>query len=63
MGKAMNVYATQAKEKARQQRQTNKALKRMLTRQKMTYAKTSAPNTQTDGTEPVKTGGPVQSSE
>ena len=39
----MKNCVTQAKERARQQKQTDKALKRILHRQKKTYAKTSAP--------------------
>jgi len=44
MGKIMSNYGTQAKEKARQQKQTDKALKRMLSRQKKAHIKMIPPN-------------------
>lgn len=43
MGRSMKNCVTQAKERARQQKQTDKALKRILHRQKKAYAKTSTP--------------------
>ena len=63
MGKSTNIYATQAREKSKQQRQTDKAAKRMLARQKKVYAKTSAPDTLADSAEPIKTSGLVQSAD
>ncbi len=61
MGKPMNNCATQAKEKARQQKQIDKASKRMFTRQKKTLAKTSAPNADSNPVEPIFTGRIVES--
>ena len=56
MGKPMNNCATQAKERARQQKQTDKATKRMLSRQKKTHAKTAAPNTESNPAKTVSAG-------
>ena len=55
MGKPINSSGTQAKERARQQKQSDKELKRMLTRQKTAYVKTCPPNIHTDITEPILT--------
>jgi len=63
MGKSMNIYATQAREKSKQQRQTDKAAKRMLVRQKKAYAKTSVPDTPADSAKLIKTSGLVQSAD
>lgn len=52
MGRPLNLSGTQAKERARQQKQAGKELKRMITRQKKTYAKTPAPNVHSDTAEP-----------
>jgi hypothetical protein len=53
MGKLMSNYGTQVKERARQQKQLDKASKRMFTRQKRAYAKTSAPNADLASAEPI----------
>ena len=41
MGKLLSNYGTQAKEKARQQKQIDKAAKRMLSRRKKAFIKKS----------------------
>jgi len=56
MGRPLNLSGTQAKEKARQQKQAGKELKRMMTRQKKTYAKTSAPDAHSDIAQPISAG-------
>jgi len=48
MGKLMSNYETQAKERAKQQKQLDKAAKRMFSRQKREHAKTSATNADAD---------------
>ena len=63
MGKPMNNSGTQAKERARQQKQADKELKRMLTRRKKTYAKTSAPNAPSDIAESILAGPIAQSAD
>lgn len=63
MGKSMTNCATQAKEKARQQRQTDKAAKRMLARRKKTYAKTSVPTAHSGLAKPVLTGDRIESAD
>jgi hypothetical protein len=63
MGKPMNSSGTQAKERARQQKQADKELKRMLTRRKKTYAKTSAPNVPSDIIESISAGPIIQSAD
>jgi len=63
MGKPMNSSGTQAKERARQQKQKDKELKRMLTRQKKTFAKMPAPNAQLDNAEPLLAGSFIQSTD
>lgn len=59
----MNSSGTQAKERARQQKQADKELKRMLTRRKKTYAKTSAPNVPSDIIESISAGPIIQSAD
>ncbi len=56
MGKLMSNFGTQAKERARQQKQTDKASKRMLARRQKAYEKTSAPKTGSETAEPIFTG-------
>jgi hypothetical protein len=63
MGKPMNSSGTQAKERARQQQQADKELKRMLTRRKKTYAKTSAPHASSDIIESISAGPIIQSAD
>jgi hypothetical protein len=63
MGKPMNGSGTQAKERATQQKQRDKELKRMLTRQKKAFAKTPAPNAHLDKAEPLLTGPVIQSAD
>ncbi|MBP1710907.1 MAG: hypothetical protein H6Q49_1109 [Deltaproteobacteria bacterium] len=63
MGKPMNGSGTQAKERARQQKQRDKELKRMLTRQKKTFAKMPAPNARLDNTETLLAGAVIQSAD
>lgn len=53
MGKSAYGYGTQVKERARQQKQMDKAAKRMLTMQKKASLKTSPPNAGADITEPI----------
>jgi len=53
MGKPRNNSGTQPRERARQQKQAGKELKRMMTRQKKTYAGTSAPSAHPYGAEPI----------
>jgi hypothetical protein len=55
MGKLMSNFGTQAKERARQQKQTDKASKRMLARRQRAHAKTSAPKTGSETAEPIFT--------
>lgn len=55
MGKSMSNCGTQAKERARQQKQMDKASKRMFARQKREHAKANAPNVSSDRTEPLFT--------
>ena len=59
----MTNYATQAKERARQQKQTDKAAKRMLARRKKAYGKTSTLNAHSDIAEPILTGCIVESAD
>ena len=63
MGRTMNNSPTQAKERARQQKQADKELKRMLTRRKKTYAKTSAPHASSDIIESISAGPIIQSAD
>jgi hypothetical protein len=44
MGKSMYNFGKQTKEKARQQKQMDKASKRLLAKQQKAYIKTGAPN-------------------
>jgi hypothetical protein len=53
MGKSMYGFGKQVKEKARQQKQMDKASKRMLARQKKSYIKTNSPNANSDIAEPI----------
>jgi hypothetical protein len=53
VGKHMSNYGTQAKEKARQQKQTDKASKRILARQKKAFMKKSPPTTGSETVEPL----------
>ena len=53
MGKSRYSNGTQVKERARQQKQIDKASKRILARQKKAYIKTSPPNADSDIAEPV----------
>ncbi len=55
MGKLMSNFGTQAKERARQQKQIDKASKRMLARRQRAYAKTGAPKTDSETAEPIFT--------
>lgn len=63
MGKPMNIFATQTKERARQQRQTDKAAKRMLTRRKKTFLATSVPLAHLDTAGSKLTGRIVESAD
>ena len=53
MGKPMYSCGTQVKERARQQKQIDKASKRILARQKKAYIKTSTPNADSAIAEPI----------
>jgi len=52
MGKSMFNFGKQGKEKARQQKQMDKAAKRILAKQHKANLKTGTPNTDTDMAEP-----------
>jgi hypothetical protein len=47
MGKSMYNFGKQGKEKARQQKQMDKAAKRILTKQQKVNLKTATPNAET----------------
>jgi hypothetical protein len=53
MGKSKFNFGTQIKERARQQKQIDKAAKRMLARQQKKAYTTSPPKTESDITEPI----------
>jgi hypothetical protein len=63
VGKLMSNYGTQVKERARQQKQTAKAEKRMLARQKKASLKKSPPNAGPDIAEPISTEDIVESTD
>ena len=52
MGKSMYDFGKQGKERARQQKQIDKAAKRLLAKQQKANIKTSAPNADSDIAEP-----------
>lgn len=52
MGKPMYNFGKQGKEKARQQKQMDKAAKRIMAKQKKANLKTGTPNTDSDIAEP-----------
>jgi hypothetical protein len=52
MGKSMYNYGKQGKEKARQQKQMNKAAKRIMAKQQQAYLKTGTQNADSDIAEP-----------
>ena len=52
MGKSMYNYGKQGKEKARQQKQIDKAAKRLLAKQQKANLKVSIPNADSDMVEP-----------
>ncbi|MBU1744984.1 MAG: hypothetical protein KKH02_13850 [Proteobacteria bacterium] len=56
MGKSMYNFGKQGKEKARQQKQMDKAAKRIMAKQQKANLKTVAPNAGSDIAEP----GPVE---
>ena len=53
MAKPRNNSGTQPRERARQQKQAIKELKRMMTRQKKTFARTPAPLAHSYSVEPI----------
>jgi hypothetical protein len=53
MGKSMYNFGKQGKEKARQQKQLNKAAKRILAKQQKANLKTGTPNAELGTVEPV----------
>jgi hypothetical protein len=63
VGKLMSNYGTQVKERARQQKQTAKAEKRMLARQKKAYAKKNPPDAGLDIAEPISTEDIIESTD
>lgn len=63
MGSPMNNSGTQAKERARQQKQADKELKRMLTRRRKAYAKTPAPPALSDIAQSIAAGPIAQSAD
>ena len=52
MGKSMYNFGKQGKEKARQQKQMDKAAKRIMAKQQKANLKTGTPNTDSDIAEP-----------
>jgi hypothetical protein len=52
MGKSMFNFGKQGKEKARQQKQMDKAAKRIMVKQQKANLKTGAPNASSDVAEP-----------
>jgi hypothetical protein len=52
MGKSMYNFGKQGKEKARQQKQMDKAAKRIMAKQKKANLKTGTPNADSDMAEP-----------
>jgi hypothetical protein len=52
MGKSMYNFGKQTKEKARQQKQMDKASKRIIAKQQKANIKTNAPNADSDIVEP-----------
>jgi hypothetical protein len=57
MGKSMYNFGKQGKEKARQQKQMDKAAKRIMAKQQKANLKTGTPNTDTAIAEPKFTEG------
>jgi hypothetical protein len=53
MGKSMYNFGKQGKEKARQQKQMDKAAKRMMAKQQRAHLKTGQPNAVSEIAEPV----------
>ena len=53
MGKSMYNFGKQGKEKARQQKQMNKAAKRIMAKQQKANLKTGTPNTGLGLAEPI----------
>ncbi|MFA6412595.1 MAG: hypothetical protein WCW53_07835 [Syntrophales bacterium] len=53
MGKSMFNFGNQVKEKARQQKQIDKASKRIMAKQQKAKIKTHTPNAGSDITEPI----------
>ena len=60
MGKSMYNFGKQGKEKARQQKQMDKAAKRIMTKQQKVNLKTGTPNADSDIAEPVLAEGIVK---
>lgn len=63
MGNSKYSRGTQVKEKARQQKQIDKASKRMLARQKKAHIKTGPPNANSDIAEPISAQDIVESTD
>ncbi|PKN19611.1 MAG: hypothetical protein CVU71_04355 [Deltaproteobacteria bacterium HGW-Deltaproteobacteria-6] len=63
MGRPLNLSGTQAKEKARQQKQAGKELKRRMTRQKKIHAGMPVSKAHPDTAEPILTGSTAQSAD
>ncbi|HEY5497933.1 MAG TPA: hypothetical protein VIK19_06335 [Syntrophales bacterium] len=53
MGKSMYNFGNQVKEKARQQKQIDKASKRIMAKQQKANIKTHTPNADSDIAEPI----------
>ena len=53
MGKSMFNFGKQGKEKARQQKQLNKAAKRILAKQQKVHLKTVTPDAESGMAEPI----------
>lgn len=63
MGRSMYNFGKQTKEKARQQKQLDKASKRLLTKQQKANINAGVPNTDAETAEPALAAGIVKSTE
>ena len=63
MGKSMFNFGKQGKEKARQQKQIDKAAKRIMAKQQKANMKTHSPNVVSDIAEPIRADDIVKSTD
>ncbi|MEI7637312.1 MAG: hypothetical protein WCJ37_08400 [Syntrophus sp. (in: bacteria)] len=63
MGKSMFNFGNQVKEKARQQKQIDKAAKRIMAKQQKANMKTHSPNVVSDIAEPIRADDIVKSTD